>query len=75
MYEIVGYRKATYTKDGKNKNRQYYTLFVTYEDKNVEGVAARSVFVWDDLIECSIMIGKKVKINMNLEGFIQSVCD
>lgn len=75
MYKIIGYRKGTSTKDGKNKNRQYFNLYVTYVDPNVEGEAARSVFVWDDLIQTSILIGKEVHINMNLEGFIQSVTD
>lgn len=75
MYQIIGFRKGTSTKEGKNKNRQYYTLYVTYDDANVEGSAARSVFVWDDLVQTTITVGKYVHINMNLEGFIQSVTD
>lgn len=71
---VIGFVQGFSKKDGANKGRSYYRLFVTYDEKGITGKACREVFVWSDLCEfTSLTVGQTVNLILGFNGSIKSV--
>lgn len=71
---IIGFTTGFSKKEGPNKGRSYYRLFVTYDEKGISGKACREVFVWSDLCEFeSLSVGQTVNLILGFNGSIKAV--
>lgn len=75
MYDLVGIRSGTVTKEGANKGKKYSILYIAYEAPNVQGKVVRDLFVFDDLIDTirPLLPGDSINIYTDLSGRVSKV--
>lgn len=73
MYEVIGIQHRKYTnKQGREVDG--YNLFVTYEEKEVNGLACMREWIVPDVMEVSgVSVGDSVELNYNRYGRICSI--
>lgn len=70
MYTLLGYQKIKSNKTG----REFFKMFVSFNDPNVEGLATKEVFVPTELVEGGQLLPSiDLDIQLNLDGRITSV--
>lgn len=70
MYTLLGYQKIRSNKTG----REFFKMYVSYSDSNVEGLASKEVFVPTEYLEGGQLLPNIVlDIQLNLDGRITSV--
>ena len=73
MYEVIGIQHRKYT-NKQGREVEGYSLFVTYEEKEVNGLACLREWVATDVMEDSgIAVGDSVELNYNRYGRICSI--
>lgn len=73
-YEIIGVRHAEYNrkKDGQHINA--YEVHLTYDDRNVDGLAVLPVFVNTDYLAGYVpKVGDVVHVSYNRWGRVESL--
>lgn len=71
VFEVLGYRNVDFTDERTGKRVSGITLFLSREDKNVQGVMTEKVFIGSQRLEESgylPMVGGKVRITYNKYG-------
>lgn len=70
MYTLLGYQKIKSNKTG----REFFKMYVSYSDCNVEGLATKEIFVPTELVEGGQLLSNiDIDIQLNLDGRITSV--
>lgn len=73
MYEVIGIQHRKYT-NKQGREVEGYNLFVTYEEKEVNGLACMREWVATDVMEDScVSVGDSVELNYNRYGRICSI--
>lgn len=73
MYEVIGIQHRKYT-NKQGREVEGYNLFVTYEEKEVNGLACMREWVATDVMEDSgVSVGDSVDLNYNRYGRICSI--
>lgn len=73
MYEVIGIQHRKYT-NKQGREVEGYNLFVTYEEKEVNGLACMREWVATDVMEDSgVSVGNSVDLNYNRYGRICSI--
>lgn len=73
MYEVIGIQHRKYT-NKQGREVEGYNLFVTYEEKEVNGLACMREWVAPDVMEDSgVSVGDSVDLNYNRYGRICSI--
>lgn len=70
---VVGLRKVEGT--NKNTGRAYsgWSVFVTYESKNVDGVAAERLYLSDSRMPQNLVVGSVIRLYYNRFGQVEIV--
>lgn len=70
MYTLLGYQKIKSNKTG----REFFKMYVSYSDRNVEGLATKEVFVPTEFVEGGQLLPNiDLDIQINLDGRITVV--
>lgn len=69
MYSLIGFSRFTSRKTGK----PFVQLFVTYEERNIDGVACDHFICSPDCISDDLYIGASLDISFNQRGFVTRV--
>lgn len=70
MYTLLGYQKIKSNKTG----REFFKMYVSYTDRNIEGLATKEVFVPTEFVEGGQLLPNiDLDIQLNLDGRITSV--
>lgn len=70
MYTLLGYQKIKSNKSG----REFFKMFVSYTDRNVDGLATKEIFVPTEYVEGGQLLPNiDLDIQLNLDGRITSV--
>lgn len=73
MYEVIGIQHRKYT-NKQGREVEGYNLFVTYAEKEVDGLACMREWVATDVMEDSgVSVGDSVDLNYNRYGRICSI--
>lgn len=74
MISVVGVRKCSGTSKKTGKPYSGYICFYEEERLGVEGVAAESVFLSDEVLNSRIpAVGSELELRYSRSGFLQSV--
>ena len=73
MYEVIGLEHRQYTnKQGRQVSG--YNIYVTYEKKNMDGIACYQGWCSDAAVkESGVCVGDKVNLHYNRYGKIESI--
>ena len=70
MYTLLGYQKIKSNKTG----REFFKMYVSYPDRQVEGLATKEVFVPTEYVEGGQLLPNiDLDIQLNLDGRITGV--
>ena len=70
MYTLLGYQKIKSNKTG----REFFKMFVSFPDPNVDGLATKEVFVPTEFVEGGQLLPNiDLDIHLNLDGRITGV--
>ena len=70
MYTLLGYQKIKSNKTG----REFFKMYVSYSDRQVEGLATKEVFVPTEYVEGGQLLPNiDLDIQLNLDGRITGV--
>lgn len=73
MYEITGIKKVDYVSKRTGRPVQGFTLYVSYERKDVEGFASEEVYVSNERISAVPELGDMCSVYYNRFGSVESV--
>lgn len=72
MFKIVGIEKVNYTaKDGHVVNGT--RLYLTYEDKNIDGYGTDSIYCGDKIPLMGLAVGDTIEVHYNKYGKVSKV--
>lgn len=70
MYTLLGFQKIKSNKTG----REFFKMFVSYSDRQVEGLASKEIFVPTEYVEGGQLLPNiELDIQLNLDGRITGV--
>ena len=73
MYEVTGIKKVDYVSKKTGRPVQGFSLWLSYERKDVEGLACDEVYVSNERISEVPQIGDLVDVYYNRFGSVESV--
>lgn len=70
MYTLLGFQKIKSNKTG----REFFKMYVSYTERNVEGLATKEVFIPIEYVEGGQLLPNiELDIQLNLDGRITGV--
>lgn len=73
MYEVIGIQHRKYV-NKSGRQVEGYNLFLTYEDKNVDGMACLREWLSPDVLEDSgVAVGDSCELGYNRYGRVESI--
>lgn len=73
MYEVTGIKKVDYVSKKTGRPVQGFSLWLSYERKDVEGTACDEVYVSNERISDVPKLGDMVDVYYNRFGSVESV--
>ncbi len=73
-YEIIGVRHAEYDRKSDHRHINAYDIHMTYDDRNVDGLAVLSAFISTDYLNgYTPKVGDVVRVFYNRWGRVESL--
>lgn len=75
MFEVIGIQRREYTSKKTGALVRGYNVFVTFEDRNIDGVGCESIWLNDSMFDDAggLSVGDSINVHYNRYGRVNKI--